>query len=299
MKTDSGYSLPWFRCNNDLVDHPKTLRLEEVLGDPQALAYIIRLWSWVMRHCPRGRLAPFHGTSIETACRWRGQSGALVAAFVLTGWLDSRPDGGWEVHDWPDHQGAAVAKAEKDSERKRKLRKQAARSRASGRRAVGAGNDDDDVDDDDSTYTPTPLSDRDGGAPAASMQPRGEKMGPSPASTAPPPSAVVGLNDLTAALVWVRWAFATRGHIEAESAGAEAMAVRWASDFAAKYGLDALERLKPAYEDFLSWATKDGRTPGWGLWAQESVWLPRWSDVRVGALPRQPGLALGPLGAVR
>lgn len=136
MSTEkSGRSLPWFRVDVDLVDHPKVFALAVDLGisDDEALACVVRLWAWTMRYAARGRLAPGARPALERACRVRGPSAELVPALVRTGWLDDLGSDGWEIHDWEEHNGAAVAKAEKDAERKRGARA------ALGRRADGAG----------------------------------------------------------------------------------------------------------------------------------------------------------------
>lgn len=118
-----GRSLPWFRVDNDSVDHPKVDALADRLNEPLALAYVIRLWAWTMRYAARGKLARGARASVERACGWRGAPGALWDALVETGWIDIDPDGTAEVHDWDEHQGAAVAKAEKDAGRKRNGKK--------------------------------------------------------------------------------------------------------------------------------------------------------------------------------
>lgn len=147
------YSLPWFRVDTAMVDHPRVVDLCDVLGDPLAGWYIIRLWSWTMRYAPsgalsaRGRRADGARTSterradgaevsVERACEWRGTPGKLWEALVEVGWVEESPDGEWVVHDWEEHQGAAVAKARKDSDRKRERREQEAAAR--GRRGDGA-----------------------------------------------------------------------------------------------------------------------------------------------------------------
>lgn len=120
-KSSSGHSLPWYRVDNNLVGHPKVGELAEALGGSEADAgwLIIALWSWTMRYSPRGRLAPGARTALgRLAPNFIGRVD-VVAALVKTGWLDEAGDGGWVVHDWDEHQGAAVAKAEKDSERKK------------------------------------------------------------------------------------------------------------------------------------------------------------------------------------
>ena len=128
-ETGAGHSLPWFRVNTDVTDHPKIEALADALGDPNAGWYVIRLWSWVMRYAARGRLGDGAETALERACRWRGPSGGLVEALIATGLL-TRDGKALEVNDWSEYQGAAVKKAEKDAERKRLAR---------GRRGDGAG----------------------------------------------------------------------------------------------------------------------------------------------------------------
>lgn len=141
-----GRSLPWFRVDVDLVDHPKVDALADALKEPLAVAYVIRFWAWTMRYAARGRLAPGARRSVERACGWRGVDGELWRALSETGWLEVNHDGSAEVHDWDEHNGAAVVKAEKDAERKRNDRKRradgAGRSVAAGAdgRADGAGN---------------------------------------------------------------------------------------------------------------------------------------------------------------
>lgn len=144
--TPQGRSLPWFRVDVDLVDHPKVDALADLLHEPLAVAYIIRFWAWTMRYAARGRLAPGARRSVERACGWRGEEGVLWSALSETGWLEVAPDGSAEVHDWDEHNGAAVVKAEKDAQRKRDERKRradgAGRSMVAGAdwRADGAGN---------------------------------------------------------------------------------------------------------------------------------------------------------------
>lgn len=141
MPKKEGRSLPWFRVDNDFAAHPKTYALCEELGDPNAGMYVIRLWTHTMRYAARGRLGDGARTALERACEWRGQSGELVAALLKTGWLVETENGA-EVHDWDEHQGAAVAKAQKDADRKRDERKRRADGAETARRRRGdaAGN---------------------------------------------------------------------------------------------------------------------------------------------------------------
>lgn len=118
--------MPWFRVDTDLVDHPKVDRLADLLNEPLAGWYVMRMWAWVARFASRGRLSDVARPSLERSCGWRGESGQLVAALVEAGLLDTieaDEDGcTLEVHDWWEKQGAIVSKAENDRERLRKQR---------------------------------------------------------------------------------------------------------------------------------------------------------------------------------
>ena len=117
-------SAKWLRLESDIVDHPKTGRLEALLNEPLAGWYVIRALSWMSRFCPTGHVRDNDGTSLESSAKWRGTSGELLAALVSCGWLDVVP-GGWEWHDWGEHQGKVAHKAAKERERKAAYRARA------------------------------------------------------------------------------------------------------------------------------------------------------------------------------
>ena len=120
-------SAKWLRLESDIVDHPKTGRLEAVLNEPLAGWYVIRALSWMSRFCPTGHVRDNDGTSLESSAKWRGTSGELLAALVSCGWLDVVP-GGWEWHDWAEHQGKVAHKAAKERERKAAYRARASQN---------------------------------------------------------------------------------------------------------------------------------------------------------------------------
>lgn len=147
MSEPSGRSLPWFRVDVDLVDHPKVLALATELDCAEAEAgwLVVRLWAWTMRYAARGRLADGARPALERL--WTGAETApgstrVVDGLVRAGFLDALDGGGWEVHDWDEHNGAAVLKAEKDAERKRaaRARRSNGRGLSADGRADGAGN---------------------------------------------------------------------------------------------------------------------------------------------------------------
>jgi hypothetical protein len=113
----------WYRTEADMVDHPKVFRLAELLNNPCAGWYYVRLLAWTSRYAARGRLRDVTFGALENACGWRGEAGALLNALITVGLVDEledQDDGATlEVHDWWEIQRQYVVKAEKDAERKR------------------------------------------------------------------------------------------------------------------------------------------------------------------------------------
>lgn len=105
----------WIKLDADYPSHPKTLRLCRLLGDG-ADAYPIRLWTWCARFAKDGKPDV---SFIEEACRWKGETGALIHALKSVGFLDS--DG--SVHDWDEWTGAFLRELESRREAARKAMK--------------------------------------------------------------------------------------------------------------------------------------------------------------------------------
>ena len=120
----------WYRADVALCDHPKTWALEEAVGDPNAVAYLHRLWSWCVTYARDGVLRLSHVTSrvtvtvtqLERAMRWTGEPEKLFSTLVRIGWIDELENGDFMVHDWPEKQGKLHERAEKDRERQRRHR---------------------------------------------------------------------------------------------------------------------------------------------------------------------------------
>jgi hypothetical protein len=114
-----GIRMDWIAVSVDLPDHPKVLSLSVALGEERVEAYLIRLWAYCGRLVSGGILRGDSAEiSAEKACQWRGERGRLVSAMVETGWLDRVSDG-LAIHDWNDHAGRLIQKAEKERARKR------------------------------------------------------------------------------------------------------------------------------------------------------------------------------------
>jgi hypothetical protein len=93
------------------LDHPKTIKLQRVLGSDGVLA-LIRLWSFAAQYRTDGNLGGMDSDDIEIACKWNGMQGALLTALLTHKWIDERIDQNgvkiYLLHDWEDHQGYIV-----------------------------------------------------------------------------------------------------------------------------------------------------------------------------------------------
>lgn len=106
----------WIPLDLNYANHPKTLRLCRLLGEG-ADAYPIRLWTWCARYAKDGKP---DASFVEEACRWKGETGALIQALKLVGFIDD--DG--SLHDWFDWTGAFLDRLETRREANRKHMKQ-------------------------------------------------------------------------------------------------------------------------------------------------------------------------------
>ncbi len=134
--------LPWFPVSVDLPHNPKVLRFADAtgLGVQHAIGHLACLWAWFAREQANGTLLghsaesarKFHGSSTEVPRKFQGDAAEsarkilatalgiheeAVGAMISTGWLDVIEDG-LRVHDWEEHAGKLIEKAEKDRGRK-------------------------------------------------------------------------------------------------------------------------------------------------------------------------------------
>ncbi len=118
----------WFAVDSSVVDHPKVMALCAELGEPLALAYVIRLWSWTHRYAISGVIKQAILPQLERSISWNGAVGELISAFIKVGLIEQE-NGDYLVHDWWHHQGQLVEKSNKDADRMRKYRKKMSRER--------------------------------------------------------------------------------------------------------------------------------------------------------------------------
>ena len=100
-------------------EHPKTLRFCGLMRSDLAWAYLVKLWRWAMKYAKDGDLSRFEPGELELAVGFYGEAGTCYAAMVHSGFIDPEPR---RIHDWMEHNGKWVAKADRDKVRKSDLR---------------------------------------------------------------------------------------------------------------------------------------------------------------------------------
>jgi hypothetical protein len=115
--------MDWLRINKNLPQHPKAKALARALGEPSSWWRIAQVWMWCTEYARDGVIrTPEPELDIEDAAGWTGERGAFANACVHVGFLHANDDGTFSVHDWEDHNGAALKKADKDAKRMRNWR---------------------------------------------------------------------------------------------------------------------------------------------------------------------------------
>lgn len=114
--------LPWISVKTNLPTHRKSFELGVRLQDTRAWCYLVQLWCWAAENEPTGKLSGDRRASVaEHFAGWTGEPGKFVAEAIAVGFMDDDGDT-LELHDWDEHQGAHIAKAERDADRIRKKR---------------------------------------------------------------------------------------------------------------------------------------------------------------------------------
>lgn len=86
-------------------NHPKMHALARLLGVgvAQAIGHVELLSHWTACYAPAGDVGRFEDGEIEKGCAWEGEPGALIAALVRAGWLQTiDTDARLLLLDWSD-----------------------------------------------------------------------------------------------------------------------------------------------------------------------------------------------------
>ena len=119
----------YIQVDEDFPQHPKSVRLCNILGNVVAWAFMVRLWCWAAKYQHDGELGTFDPAEIEAAAGWPKTDGKFYAAAARVGFIDeSGPGKPWRLHDWMSRTGADIARMKDAAERSR-TRKKAWRER--------------------------------------------------------------------------------------------------------------------------------------------------------------------------
>lgn len=92
----------------DFLDHWKTQMLVDLLQDPLAPQYVIRIWG----HCQMRRqwvFENFSSSALKALCRYNGHANKLESALVASGYLRRDDAGALQVCEWEIYNASLVA----------------------------------------------------------------------------------------------------------------------------------------------------------------------------------------------
>lgn len=274
-------SYSWFRVEASIATNPKVLAFEEAIGDPNGLAYVTRLHCWTHIHATSGTFSRTLERQVEAACKWKGEPGKLIAAFVVAGLVDVTRRTA-EVHDWEEYQGAIVEKSKRDAKFKKAKREAAARAAEETARAARAPG----AQPAPAPTLPTRRDLRDG----RSLDEPVLTPAISDLQTAPTRGTKSWALVAEQLADWCRKQRAVAVNFgpdrEADLAAIHAWAVAWVRKHEPT---DAqLDVMREAFNAYLAdpWAAQ--RDCALSLWATETVWEPRWNNERAKHSPVTP-----------
>lgn len=111
----------WIRLDCSFVDHPKIAELEGLLGDGAGWS-VVRVFCWVRRYFPGGKVPVTMKLQMERAAQWKGASGSLIDALVKVRLIDVLAPTSFYVHDWDEYQAPLIERAAKDARRQKNRR---------------------------------------------------------------------------------------------------------------------------------------------------------------------------------
>lgn len=113
--------IPWIQIYSNLLTHPKTSKLADILNlsskdasaNVIAAGLLVSLWTWAIQNAYNGDLSGCSPRAIAEAARYKKKPELFVQALQETGWLD--PDG--KLHDWDEYASRLIDMQENQREK--------------------------------------------------------------------------------------------------------------------------------------------------------------------------------------
>lgn len=123
--------MAWIKVHQELLRHPKLLRLASKLGikKSQAVGHLVCLWCWALDFAQDGNLTNLVPNEIKFAGDWDGDAEEFLEGLVCSGFLDMVPETEIRIHDWEEYAGNLIFQRQKNKERMRLSRERATHER--------------------------------------------------------------------------------------------------------------------------------------------------------------------------
>lgn len=107
----------WIQLQNELLDHPKLIRLSNKLKIEKShtLGILAGLWLWASKYAPDGNLTKFENAEISAGMSWHDLPDDVITALIETRFLDKKDDQ-LLIHDWEEY-GIRILKQSRERQK--------------------------------------------------------------------------------------------------------------------------------------------------------------------------------------
>jgi len=102
--------MAWIESHQSLGQHPKTIRLADLLKVhvPEAVGLLHFFWWWALDYAPNGLVAAADKPVVARACLWHRKPDDLWSALVAAGFVEDLGPEMLKIHDWMDYAGRLI-----------------------------------------------------------------------------------------------------------------------------------------------------------------------------------------------
>lgn len=126
--------VPWIQVYSNLITHPKTYKLADLLGiksqqvRPNVIAggLMVSIWLWAAQSATDGDLSRVTAQCLADAAGYTKSAKPFLEALIASGFVDRDEDGALRLHDWLEY---ASLLAEQDDNRRNKTKERVQRYR--------------------------------------------------------------------------------------------------------------------------------------------------------------------------